>query len=454
MKRPRVCLLFPEFREGFVMRKVPLGLAYLAAALEREGIDVDGYNLCCDPLDSIRFDAYDAVGITCLTPLLEEIRRLCRTIRSADPRPVIVVGGPHPTYRPQAVFDDLPDIDYAIAGEGEVAFPALVLRSEDHARIPGVHYRRPDGTIAGTPPARVDIHTLPYPDQRIFDHGNLERRNPFRAILAARGCPYRCLNCQPMLDRVQPARIRTPEEVVEEIRYRQESFGETYFGFVDSEFPLRKSWLVEFHRRIRAARIEFRFHANAREDLLDEEVLRIFLDLGIQRLAVGIESGVPRVVDEILRKGIDLDHALRMFAYGQEILGIRMHGHFMIGIPGETRRDWEETLEYARRLPAASIEFNMLTPWPGTAFWDLCREKSYLVEEDCARFNEKRRSVIRTEAFSNTDVEAFYREVRRALVGDGYGNSDDGSVYFHPGYAEVADRGEISCAGTETVVRK
>jgi anaerobic magnesium-protoporphyrin IX monomethyl ester cyclase len=445
-----VCLLFPSFREGFILRKVPLGLAYLAAALEEKGIRAVGHNLCCDSLEDIRFEEYDWVGIACLTPLLAEIRRLTAHIRERNPDVRIAVGGPHPTYNPTTVLDELPLVDFAVAGEGEVSFPRLVL-GEDPGSIPGVYRRAPGGGSLGRPPERVDIHAIPDPDGRAFDHGNLERRNPFRGILASRGCPWRCPNCQPMLDLVQPVGLRTPREVLDEIRRRQDAFGETYFGFVDSEFPLRKAWLPEFHALVRDESVEFRFHCNSRADLLDEAVLAMFRDMGINRLAVGIESGVPRVTNGILRKGIDLEGARRMFEHGQRVLGIRMHGHFMIGIPGETKEDWEATLAYARDLPAASIEFNMLTPWPGTGFWDLCRRRGYLVEEDCSRFNEKRRSFIRTEDFTEVEVEEFYGKIRETLVAEGYANSDDGSVYFHPEFEGADDQEErvpCPCATT------
>lgn len=147
---------------------------------------------------------------------------------------------------------------------------------------------------------------------------------------------------------------------------------------------------------------------------------------------------MQRVVSEVLRKGIDLEQTIEVFDQARKV-GVRTHGHFMIGIPGETMDDMRQTLDYASRLPAASIEFNMLTPWPGTAFWDLCRERGYLTVDDCSKFNEKRGCHITTEDFSNTQVEAFYEEIRHTLSARGWLNSSDGSVYFHPVIATAAD---------------
>jgi len=440
MKPKRVCLLFPEFDEGFVMRKVPLGLAYIAASLKRHGHQVEGYNLSCDDFDRIDFRAFDVVGLTCLTPLVNEIRRLTVLIRKQHPDITIVVGGPHPTYNPELVFSQIPLIDFAVTGEGEIAMAELVGAPERAGEIPGVYQRR-DGRVTGTPHrGKIDITALPYPDQRVFDHGNLEKRNPFRAIMASRGCPFRCYNCQPMLDLIQPVQLRTPEDVFEEVRFRQETYGETYFGFIDSEFPLKKSWLRRFYDLLRRGGLDFSFHCNSRSDLLDRDIFSLFRKMRISRLAVGVESGVQEIIDKVLHKNIDLEHTRRIFALGQKEMGIRMHGHFMLGIPGETKKDWEKTLDYARRLPAASIKFNMLTPWPGTKFWEICTRKGYLVDDDCSHFNEKRHCYIRTPEFSNHDVEAFYEKIRTTLTADGYVNSRDGSVYFHPEYATIIDQ--------------
>jgi magnesium-protoporphyrin IX monomethyl ester (oxidative) cyclase len=420
------------------MRKVPLGLAYLAGALEARGISVEAYNLNVDDLEAVDLDGFDFIGVTLLTPFIDEVNQILEHVRRWNQTARLVVGGAHPTYQIEEVFNEVPLIDYAVVGEGEVCLPELVLNEAGCSSIAGVYFRTPDGEICGTPRKVADVNHLPYPSQRLFDHGQLEKRNPFRAILAARGCPYKCFNCQPILSTVQPFRLRTPVAVADEIEYLQKEYGQTYFGFLDSEFPIKKSWLIELHRLIRERRLEIAFHCNARADLLDIDILCIFRDLNITRLAIGVESGVPRVVNQVLHKNIDLERTREVFEEARTA-GVRTHGHFMIGIPGETMEEMHQTLTYATELPAASIEFNMLTPWPGTAFYDICLRSGYLTETNTARFNEKRACYISTEEFTNQQVEAFYQEIRTALTTRGWINTPDGSVYFHPILSTAAD---------------
>ena len=433
MSQKRVCLLFPRFYEGFIMRKVPLGLAYIAATLQQRGIYVEAYNLNVDTLEEIDLSSFDFIGISCLTPFINEVNRMLAYIKPRYPKAKIVLGGPHPTYKTKEVFDEIPQIDYVVTGEGENALPELVLHEDRHGEIPGVYYKTKFGLIEGLKHKPVDLDELPYPNQRLFDHGRLEKRNPYRAILGSRGCPFKCANCQPILTDVQPFRMRDTDSLLEEMRFLNQNYGQNYFGFLDSEFPIKRSWFADFSEKVKSSDLEFSFHCNAYSNILNDDILRMYKDLNINRLAIGVESGVQRVIDEVIFKHIDLNHTYNMFKSAWDI-GIRTHGHFMFGIPGETLDDMQQTLNYATELPAKSIEFNMVTPWPGTRFYHVCVENNYLSDTDCSKYNEKRESFISTEDFSAQDVNDFYQTVRHTLISKGYKNSPDGSVYYHPSY--------------------
>jgi radical SAM superfamily enzyme YgiQ (UPF0313 family) len=175
--------------------------------------------------------------------------------------------------------------------------------------------------------------------------------------------------------------------------------------------------------------LKFQFHCNARSDLIDKDIIQIYKELHITRLAIGIESGDQRIINEVLHKYIDLEKAREIF-YIARSLGVRTHAHFMIGIPGETWEDMQRTLDYALSIPVDSVEFNILTPWPGTRFYELCKERGWLVELEFEEYNEKRRCVVSTEYLSHLDVIRFYEHIRRTFIQKGWINSEDGSVYF------------------------
>lgn len=438
----KVVLLFPRFEEGFLMGKVPLGLAYMAAVLKGRGHYVEGYNLIVDPIEEVDFAGFDYCGITVLTSFISEVRRMCAYIKERNPRIKIVLGGSHPSILPEESMGISEHVDYVIAGEGEFSMAALVEAADPAAAgIPGVYYRE-GGAVRGRRFELIkDLDVLPYPDQRLFDHGRLEKRNPFRAIMASRGCPFKCYNCQPYLRDVLPFRLRSARAVAGEVLHLNREYGQTYFGFIDSEFPMNKKWFMEYRAALGPKAAEFSFHCNARSDLLDGDILRAYREMNITRLAIGVESGNQRVVDEVLHKGIDLVRTREIFALAAEHR-VATHGHFMIGIPGETMAEMNDTVEYALSIPAGSVEFNILTPWPGTRFYELCEKNGWLDSglrhED---YNEKRISVVSTDQWSSADVMAFYGEIRRRFKAAGWINSDDGSVFFRDKAAQRAGTG-------------
>ena len=432
--KKNILLLFPRFEEGFIMGKVPLGLAYIASYLKARGHYVEAYNLIVDPIEKIDFGKFDYCGITCLTSFIAEIRRISAIIKQQNPDIKIVLGGPHPSIRIRDSLEISQHIDFVIVGEGELSFTELV-ESEDpvSGEIAGVYFMQ-DGKLKGRPSKPIkDLDTLPIPDQRIFDHGRLEKRNPFRAILASRGCPFKCFNCQPLIQTILPYRLRSPQAVVKEMVFLNKTYGQDYFGFIDSEFPMNKKWFRQYHDLIIESGIKFRFHCNARSDIIDEQIIKGYKDMDITRLAIGVESGNQRVVDKVLNKRIDLNNTREIFRIAAKHK-VTTHAHFMLGIPGETLEEMQDSLDYAQSIPVTSVEFNILTPWPGTRFYELCQEKGWLAQDlRFEDYNEKRLGVVSTDKWNNEDVMGFYRNIRETLVSKGWHNSPDGSVYFRPG---------------------
>lgn len=429
-----VLLLFPKFEDGFVMGKVPLGLAYIASSLQKRGHYVEAYNLVVDPIEEIDFSKFEYVGITCLTAFISHVRELVTYVKNKNPKIVTVVGGSHPSMKVKDSLLISEHIDYVVSGEGEITMNLIVEAADPKtANIPGLYYLE-NGEAKGLPPSpKFNLDELPFPNQRIFDHGHLEKRNPFRAIAATRGCPFQCFNCQPYLRNLFSFKKRSPQNIISEMVYLQKEYGQDYFGFVDSEFPIDKKWFLDFYDLVKKEKLEFQFHCNAFSKLIDEDIVQRYKSMNITRLAIGVESGNQHVIDNVLHKGINLEKTKGVFELVDRY-GINAHAYFMVGIPGETLENMEETLEYALNLPATSVEFNILTPWPGTRFHDMGMEngwinKDYKYEE----YNEKRIAVMSTDKWSGQDVIHFHQKACEAFVAKGWRGAADGTVFFREG---------------------
>ena len=97
---------------------------------------------------------------------------------------------------------------------------------------------------------------------------------------------------------------------------------------------------------------------------------------GLRHVVVGYESGNDTILKNI-RKGIPKEQAVR-FTKDCQKLGLSIHGAFIMGLPGESRATITETIEFAKRLDLNSIQASIASPYPGTEFYDLCVENSWI----------------------------------------------------------------------------
>jgi radical SAM superfamily enzyme YgiQ (UPF0313 family) len=109
------------------------------------------------------------------------------------------------------------------------------------------------------------------------------------------------------------------------------------------------------------------------------ETLKAMKAGGLRLLVVGFETGDPQVLKNI-RKGVSLDLGRRLVKWCKE-LGIQVHGAFMVGLPGETRQSLEASMRFACELDPDTIQVSLATPYPGTEFYDFCRQHGYLQDE-------------------------------------------------------------------------
>jgi hypothetical protein len=178
-------------------------------------------------------------------------------------------------------------------------------------------------------------------------------------------------------------RAMSPKRVVDEISYDLAMF--PYLKeimFEDDTLTLRRhrDRLAAICDEILRRGIRISWSANARADLTDLELLQLMRRSGCRMLVTGFEFGSQQVLNNV-RKGIRVEQAIE-FADKCKRAGIRVHGCFMIGGPGETHETARETIEFARRLPIDTAQFSGLCPYPGTEFYQWTRAEGCLVPRD------------------------------------------------------------------------
>lgn len=307
-------------------------------------------------------------GFACL----DDDAAAIREIKRRHPHVTLVVFGYYPTLFPREFLDQLP-IDFVILGEPDLPFSALydcLAGDRDVATVSGIAHRGADARpiVQGEAQRVRDLDSLPRPAYellRIDGYAEPFFPRPYAAIQSARGCPFGCTFCVKSYGR--QLALRSPEAIVEEIRFLKERFHIRAFRFVDDTFTAVEDRVVKLCRLMIEADLDVQWSCLSRADTLNEEMLGWMSKAGCRRLYVGIESGSQRILDRY-NKGTNAADMLRNLLACKKH-GMETMGFFTVGMPGETREDFEQTIELAVRAKLDYYGGTELIAYPGTEFY-------------------------------------------------------------------------------------
>ena len=369
----------------FLTPIAPLNLAYLAGVLEKEGIVVSIYDQYAnkapndDLLALIKNKLPAVVGISVLTPVLSDVKRLVEGIRKIDKKIRVVLGNVHPSCFPDEVIaDGLADI--VVRGEGEATALELCQRifsNQSLHGVAGITFSSDGAVIHNSDRAPInDLNSLPFPAWHLLDldkyrevpQAGIKKVRAF-PILASRGCTHSCYYCSQ--DKIHgKVRYRDLNSVANEMEYFYEELGIKMFGFCDAYFPANEKIGLEFcdilisrglHRKIK-------WCTESRVDKVTPKLLRAMKESGLHLMMYGIEVGNEEILKSTF-KGTTLAQA-RQAVKETKKAKIFMLGLFMLGLPGETAQTCRETIEFAKELDCDISKFNIATPYPGSRFFE------------------------------------------------------------------------------------
>jgi len=373
----------------FVAPILPMGIGSLAAVINEMGVEVkviDQFaNRISDSalLNEIKAYSPDMIGFSCLTQAMHKVEILVREIRKFS-EAVIVLGGIHPTlFADQLLSSGVADV--IVRGEGERSIAEVITAMQQKSglsQIKGISFSN-EGRIFHNEdrPLVEDLDKLPYPAWNFFE---LEyyREAPLALItnelaipvLGSRGCPYKCMFCAQDIIYPRP-RYRSSLGIIKEMEYFHGKFKAKRFGFIDANFPFSVEFGLEFcadlirsglHKKIRWA-------TETRVNLVNEELLIMMKKAGVDLIMFGFEVGSQRILNKI-NKNTALDQSRKVMQIVKK-LKINTLGLFMLGLPGETKDDCEETIRFAKELNPTIAKFNIAIPYPGSKFYlDFCKE--------------------------------------------------------------------------------
>jgi len=370
---------------GMAGKLPPLGLAYIAAALEKNGFQVEIYDnyLLERPIEEVKSEVKkrspEIVGITCSSLTYERSIELAKAVKEVCSSSKVIVGGPHPSYMPQTMLQH-PEIDYVVIGEGEQAMvklaTAITKRQENKviAKISGVALNVDGGMVKSPPEFISDLDSVRFPARHLLPMRMYDRALPYLTVKPVdtmsilRGCPYQCAYCETRELWGTACRAFSPQRVIDEIKHMVDNYGSRGIYFVGDNFTINKQRTSELCRLLRENKIDLKWTCETRADLISKELLESMKSAGCETIFFGVESGSP-TIQQKLNKNIDLQEVKRTFELCREV-GIRTTTSFMLGIPGETVDDMNATFKFAKSLQADWCMFNIYIACPGSKLYD------------------------------------------------------------------------------------
>ena len=392
---------------------VPLGLCYVASAIEMAGAEVRILDHIVRKYDPERLLAEissfhpDVIGMTSVTMNFPVAASILERVKEGFPSAVTVMGGPHVSFDHANTLRRHPHIDVVVVGEGERTIVELlpVIENRNAWRtIAGIAFRD-DGRIVTTGPRELiaDVDSLPLPARHLLPMSRYLALGFPISIITSRGCPHRCIFCQGWRMVGNRVRSRGTRQIVDEIESLL-SLGFERINFADDFFTSNHQRVRQICEEIHHRGLSFGWTVFARADSVDQDLLVTMRDAGCDTVFFGIESGNQAMLDRI-KKRIKLDRIRRAVADCKAV-GMTVFGSFVVGLPGETMDTLLDSLRFAEELDILH-GYHYLSPFPGTEIMEqMDRYDLQLLSRDWSAFDANQ-PIIRTRSLSAEDIHAF-----------------------------------------------
>jgi anaerobic magnesium-protoporphyrin IX monomethyl ester cyclase len=341
-----------------------LGLGYIAGYIREHEptLEINFFQGCFDDDDTIVNGCSDSdiVAFSCTTPTYPHSRALSDKIRRRNPKVWTVAGG----YHPSADSDPTPEIDAVVVGEGEAALLEIV-RGNRSPRVSG---------------RMMSFNELPWPDRRLIkNYRNIQvayndTGTRITSFQSHRACPFQCKYCLDGFNKVlypgmvrDVVRYRSVEDLISEIEHVTREYQLDLIKFSDPTWNTSIEWVNAFCEEKLRRQVKIPFYPNVHATMCTPEMMQAMRRAGCQEIAIGIESGSPKILKQI-GKGTTVKSIKNCVAWAK-MAGILTRGYFILGMPEETHEDLALTEQLADELDISEYGFTILCPYPGTQMY-------------------------------------------------------------------------------------
>jgi radical SAM superfamily enzyme YgiQ (UPF0313 family) len=407
-------ILFLEVDHESDWAVAAIGPAFIAAYLRQHGHTAALQRIpfdmsVADSVEAIIKHDPDVIGVSLTSRQWLRARDLIGGIRETLDIPV-VAGGLHATFESEMVLAS-PGFDYACLGEGEEPMLELV---EALAGRPGEPVRNIRNIRArGEPAPELRAPFQPIDELPFMARDMLDERYGVVHFCTQRGCPYPCTYCAARQfsdlygSYAEYGRRRSHDSVMWELKELRDNAELNYVLFLDDTFTINHKWVRKFCRTY-GEQFGVPFSLHARVETVTQELLAQLAEAGCQHIVYGVESGSERVRRHIMKRKAPNRRFVDVFRWTKEA-GILVTANYIIGTPGETSDDIEETIALHQLLEPDDFGYFVFYPYPGTSLFQLCRERGYLPDNYHELPANHRHSILNLSDLSREEIERHYQ---------------------------------------------
>src|SRR6202140_2508140 len=360
----------------------PVWLAYPAGMLEGARLlDAPPHYVSAEETIKIAGE-YEFLVLYTSTPGFPGDIRLVQKIKDANPKIKIAFVGPHVPVLPERSLRDGAAIDFVCRKEFDYSVVEFA-QGKPLEEIMGISYLK-DGSVVHNPdrPQLQDLDSLPHVTD-VYNRDLDVRRynvpfllNPYVSLYTTRGCPAQCTFCLwPQTTSGHAWRKRSSDDVALEMAKAKEYWpGVKEFFFDDETFNIQKARTVELCAKLKPLNLTWSCTSRVTTDY---ETLKAMKEAGCRLLIVGYESGDQQILKNI-KKGATIERA-RQFTKDTKKLGLKVHGDFILGLPGESRESIRRTIDFAKELDVETIQVSIAHAYPGTEMYDFAKKNGFIV---------------------------------------------------------------------------
>lgn len=449
----KILLIYPPvtiYGPGKISPHPPLGLAYLAAYLEKAGCLVKILDALALGRDKIRKQGKltrvglgkrelkkeikdfnpDIAGVSVMfTAFVQDAYDIAQLVKEVNPKITTVFGGAHVSIDPKTALKNK-NVDIAVKGEGEITFLNLVKAIEKRGslvKITGISYRQGRKIIQNPPtPFMKNLDELPFPARHLlpmelYDSPDdpFSMRYPLTSMITSRGCPGRCVYCSIHAVWGHTWRGRSARNVVDEIEHLVKDFGIKEIHFQDDSMSVSKKRMNEICDEIIKRKVDIKWATpnGIAHWMLEKRLLKKMKKAGCYRVTLGIESGNPEM-RRWVGKPYSLEQAKELTQYANKI-GMWTLATNIIGFPYETREQINDTIQFAINSDVDFALFYRLGPRPGTPVYEIFKKEGWLPKNERELYSESvacETKYIKGKELYKIQGEAYSRFFKRRFL--------------------------------------